>query len=155
MANWSFVGRVHRAIYRFSDGRFGSKLAGLDMLLLTVTGRKSGEPRTVPLACFPDGEDRVVVASNNGQDSDPVWWLNLVAHPHARVTLGRDSWSVVAVLADPEQRARLWPQLQALNPAYVRYEKKTQREIPVVILRRSVDESTSRDRSGDSGDSGD
>ncbi len=136
MANWSFVGRMHRAIYRFSGGRVGSRLAGLDMLLLTVTGRKTGEPRTVPLACFPDGEDRVVVASNNGQDTDPAWWLNLVAHPDARVTLGRDSWPVVGVLADSEQRERLWPRLKQLNSAYVTYEKKTQREIPVVILKR-------------------
>jgi deazaflavin-dependent oxidoreductase (nitroreductase family) len=137
MANWSFVGRLHRAIYRFSGGRIGSRLAGLDMLLLTVTGRKTGELRTVPLACFADGEDRIVVASNNGQDTDPAWWLNLVAHPDARVTLGRDSWPVIGVLADPEQRVRLWPWLKQLNPAYVGYEKKTQREIPVVILQRS------------------
>jgi deazaflavin-dependent oxidoreductase (nitroreductase family) len=135
MANWSFVGSVHRAIYRFTGGRVGAKLAGLDMLLLTVKGRKSGEARTVPLACFPDGDDRIVVASNNGQDTDPAWWLNLAAHPNAQVTLGRDSWPVVGMLADTEQRARLWPRLKELNPAYVAYEKKTQREIPVVILR--------------------
>ncbi len=137
MANWSFVGHLHRAIYRATGGRIGSRLGGLDMLLLTVTGRKSGEPRTVPLACFPDGDDRVVVASNNGQDTDPAWWLNLSANPVASVTLGKNSWPVVAELADPEQRARLWPLLKGLNPAYVNYEMKTRREIPVVILKRN------------------
>lgn len=135
MANWSFVGRAHRAIYRFTGGHVGARLAGIDMLLLTTTGRRTGEPRTVPLACFPDGGDRVVIASNNGQDTNPAWWLNLIAHPDARVTLGRDSWPIVAVLADPEQRSRLWPLLKELNPAYASYEKKTRREIPVVILK--------------------
>lgn len=138
MANWAFVGRAHRAVYQFTGGRVGSRLAGLDMLLLTVTGRKTGQPRTVPLACFPDGEDRIVVASNNGQDTDPAWWLNLIAHPDAHVTLGRDSWPVVGVLADAEQRSRLWPWLKEVNPAYVGYEKKTRRKIPVVILKRAT-----------------
>lgn len=138
MANWSFVGRIHRAIYRWTGGRVGARLAGMDMLLLTVTGRKSGEPHTVPLACFPDGDDRVVVASNNGQDMDPAWWLNLAAHPAAQVTLGRDSWPVAGVLADAAERARLWPLLKELNPAYAKYEKKTRREIPVVILKRTA-----------------
>ncbi len=136
MANWAIVGRIHRALYRASGGRIGGRLAGNDMLLLTARGRKTGEPRTVPLACFPDGEDRVVVASNNGQDHDPVWWLNLQAEPDAEVTLGRATWKIRAQLADPQQRARLWPELKKANPAYVRYENKTDREIPVVILRR-------------------
>ena len=135
MANWAIVGRIHRALYRASGGRIGGRLAGMDMLLLTVRGRKTGEPRTVPLACFPDGEDRIVVASNNGQDHNPVWWLNLQAHPDAEVMLGRATWKIRAQLADPQQRARLWPELKKVNPAYVRYEDKTDREIPVVILR--------------------
>ena len=135
MANWAIVGRIHRALYRASGGRIGGRLAGMDMLLLTVRGRKTGEPRTVPLACFPDGEDRIVVASNNGQDHNPVWWLNLQAHPDAEVMLGRATWKIRAQLADPQQRARLWPELKKANPAYVRYEDKTDREIPVVILR--------------------
>jgi deazaflavin-dependent oxidoreductase (nitroreductase family) len=136
MAKWAFVGRIHRALYRASGGRIGARLAGLDMLLLTVKGRKTGEPRTVPLACFPDGDDRIVVASNSGQDRDPIWWLNLQANPDAEVTLGRDTWKVRGLLADPQQRARLWPELKKANSAYVSYEAKTKREIPVVILRR-------------------
>ena len=133
--NWSLVTRMHRGIYRATNGRLGARLAGLDMLLLTTRGRKTGEPRTVPLACFPDGENRVVVASNNGQDADPGWWLNLLAEPQAEVTLGPETWPVRAALADPDERERLWPELKRTNPAYNRYEKKTQREIPVVILR--------------------
>ena len=136
MANWSWFTKLHRVIYEKTNGRLMSRLAGLEMALLTTTGRKSGIPRTLPLACFRDGDDVIVVGSNNGQDQHPAWWLNLIAHPEAHVTLGRDSWPIVAVLADGEQRARLWPQLKELNPAYVTYEKKTRREIPVVILKR-------------------
>jgi deazaflavin-dependent oxidoreductase (nitroreductase family) len=137
MANWSFVGRVHRALYLATGGRIGARLAGMDMLLLTVRGRKSGQPHTLPLACFPDGDDRVVVASNNGQDHDPAWWLNLAANPEAEVRLGRESWNARGRLANPEERARLWPELKRLNPMYARYEQKTRREIPVVILERA------------------
>ena len=77
MANWAWVTKVHRAIYQKTDGRVGARLAGLPMCLLTTVGRKSGLPRTLPLACFPDGDDLIIVASNNGQEHDPAWWLNL------------------------------------------------------------------------------
>lgn len=136
MADWSLVTKLHRGLYRASGGRLGARLAGIDMLLLTTRGRNSGQPRTVPLACFEDGDDRVVVASNNGQDSDPGWWLNLLAEPRAEVTLGRDRWSVRALRAEGPTRDRLWPELKRRNPAYGRYEKRTRREIPVVVLRR-------------------
>lgn len=136
MANWEWVTRAHRAIYRATGGRVGARLAGMDMLLLTVRGRKSGRPFTVPLACFADGDDRIVVASNNGQDRDPAWWRNLAANPDAEVELGRERWKVRGRLADPQQRARLWPELVRQNPMYARYERRTAREIPVVVLER-------------------
>ena len=137
MANWEWVTRIHRAIYRGSGGRIGRRLAGLDMLLLTTTGRRSGQPRTLPLACFPDGDDWIVVASNGGQDHPPAWWLNLQARPDALVQLGRERRAVRAQLATGAERERLWPELKRRNPAYARYERKTSREIPVVILRRA------------------
>ena len=135
MANWAWVGRIHRAIYRASGGRVGARLAGLDMLLLTTTGRRSGEPRTQPLACFADGDDWVVVASNAGQDRHPAWFLNLEACPDAQVRIGREAWAVRAHVAEGEERERLWPWLKERNPAYARYEQRTERRIPVVILR--------------------
>ena len=137
MANWSVVSVIHRALYRATGGRVGARLGGLDMLLLSCRGRKSGELRTVPLACMADGADRVVVGSNNGQDSDPAWWLNLQANPEAQVRLGRESWPVRAELATPDERARLWPLLCEQNRFYSRYESQTSREMPVVILRRT------------------
>ena len=136
MANWDLIGRIHKAVYEKTDGRIGANLAGLRMLLLTTTGRKSGKQYTTPLACFSDGDDLIVVASNNGQDHHPAWWLNLEHTPEVDVRYGREQRRVRAETATEDERARLWPWLVQRNPPYARYEKRTEREIPVVILRR-------------------
>jgi deazaflavin-dependent oxidoreductase (nitroreductase family) len=142
MANWTWFTKLHRAVYRKTDGRVGAKLAGLHMCLLTTVGHKSGLPRSLPLACFPDGDDLIVVASNNGQDHDPAWWRNLQLQPEASVQFGREHRRVIALRADSGEHARLWPWLKERNPAFAHYEKKTERDIPVVILRnRPVRES--------------
>jgi deazaflavin-dependent oxidoreductase (nitroreductase family) len=107
------------------------------MLLLTTVGRRTGRERTLPLACLADGDDLVVVASNDGRDQHPAWWRNLEANPEARVRFGREERRVRAHLATPEERARLWPELTRRNRHYERYARKTERAIPVVILRRS------------------
>ena len=132
-----WVTRIHRGVYRSTGGRVGARLNGLDMVLLTTTGRKSGQPRTLPLACLRDGEDWIVVASNGGQDFHPAWWLNLQANPRAQAQLGRETRSVVAHEAIDDDRARLWPLLKQQNSAYPKYEKKTDRLIPVVVLRKA------------------
>jgi deazaflavin-dependent oxidoreductase (nitroreductase family) len=132
-----WVTRIHRAVYERSGGRLGARLAGLEMVLLTTTGRKSGLPRTLPLACFRDGDDWIVVASNDGQDHHPAWWHNLRADPRARARLGREVRDVVAHEAEGAERERLWPWLEQQNPAYARYARKTERRIPVVVLRAS------------------
>ena len=135
MANWQWFTRLHRAVYLRTGGRIGAKLAGLHMLLLTTVGRKSGQARTLPLACYPDGDALVVVASNNGQDHDPAWWLNLQHDPLATVRFGREERRVRAELAGGAERERLWPWLVEQNPQYAGYARKTAREIPVVVLR--------------------
>lgn len=104
------------------------------MCLLTTVGRRSGLARTVPLACFPRGDEVIVIASNNGQDRDPIWWVNLQANPEARVRLGRTEQRMCARCASPEQRAELWPWLKARNSFLDHHERRTTREIPVVIL---------------------
>ena len=134
MANWQWFGRLHRAVYRASGGRVGGRLVGLDMLLLTTTGRKSRAPRTTPMPFFRDGERFVIVGSNGGADHDPLWWRNLQADPRAEIEIGRERRTVTARLADPAERARLWPLLKDWNPNYRRYEARTRREIPVVLL---------------------
>ena len=136
MPNFEWVTKIHRSVYRKTGGRLGARLGGMDMVLLTTTGRKSGEPRSIPLACFREGDALVVVASNNGQDHHPAWWLNLEQNPEAQAQLGPDSWPVRVQPAEGAERDRLWAWLKECNPAYRRYEKKTPREIPVVVLKR-------------------
>lgn len=133
---WKYFGDAHRWVYEKTDGRVGARLAGLHMLLLTTRGRRSGISRTLPLAAMPDGDDWVVVASNNGGPSDPAWYLNLSADPAVRVRAGRDVFEARAEVADAATRARLWPRLVAYNPPFGTYEKRTSREIPVILLRR-------------------
>ena len=78
MASWQWFGKLHRACYRASGGILGGKLAGLPMLLLSTTGRSSGQLRTIPLPYFRDAERFIVVGSNNGGPRHPQWWLNLL-----------------------------------------------------------------------------
>ena len=86
---------------------------------------------------YRDGDDLVIVGSNGGSDRDPLWWKNLQAHPRAEVEVGAEHLTVTAALASPEHRARLWLLLKAWNPNYGRYESRTEREIPVVVLTAS------------------
>jgi deazaflavin-dependent oxidoreductase (nitroreductase family) len=128
-----FIG-AHLALYRATGGRIGGRLGSLRVLLLTTRGRKSGQPRTAPLVYFEAGERLVIIASNGGQASDPLWWENLKRLPEASVQIGKDIRRVRARLASAEERARLWPPIKGENPAYAGYEQKTRREIPVVLL---------------------
>ncbi len=139
MANWSWVTSVHRTLYRRTDGLLGARLAGMEFLLLTTRGRKSGEPRTAPLPYFSTEDRLVIVGSNNGQDHDPAWWLNLQAEPEAEVRVRSQHWTVRARLATSEERETLWPWLKEQNPPYGKYELRTRRLIPVVILERVRD----------------
>lgn len=132
---WKNVGRLHVHLYHLTSGRIGHSAGNIKNLLLTTTGRKSGESRTVPLAYMRDGNDYVVVASNGGSDRPPSWWLNLKDKPQARVQIGNETHEVVAARANEQEHARLWPLLKEMNPFYGRYEQITARSIPVVILR--------------------
>lgn len=125
---------VHRFVYRASRGRLGSSLAGKPMLLLTTKGRKTGKERTTPLLYHRDGDALVVVASNGGDPRYPAWYLNLRAHPQARVQVGRLTLRCRARVAGPEERARLWPMLLAEYAGYREYEVRAGREIPIVVL---------------------
>jgi deazaflavin-dependent oxidoreductase (nitroreductase family) len=137
MASWQWFGRLHERAFRATRGRLGGSLMGMPMLLLTTTGRKTGQPRTTPMPFYAKGDDYVIVGSNNGEPRDPAWWLNLQADVHARVQILGDEIDVRARLAGTAERERLWPELLAFNPRYAVYEKRTTREIPVVVLSRS------------------
>lgn len=109
---------------------------GVFTLLLTTTGRKSGEPKRTALIYQPDGDDHVVVASNGGAEGHPVWYLNLLADPDARIQVGPEEFAVRARTATPEERPRLWDLMNEVWPAYTEYQTKTEREIPVVVFER-------------------
>jgi deazaflavin-dependent oxidoreductase (nitroreductase family) len=130
----ALITAVHRFVYRASGGRLGARLGGNDMLLLTCVGRRSGEPRTLPLLTVRDGERFVVVASNAGDDRHPAWWLNLQAKPEASVQFGTEHHAVRARRASPEEEKRLWPVVEQAYPDYANYRKRTTREIPLVLL---------------------
>jgi deazaflavin-dependent oxidoreductase (nitroreductase family) len=121
--------------YRLSAGRVAGHVpSGAPICLLTTTGRRSGRPRTVPLLYVPDGHRYVVVASRGGMATHPAWYLNLHAHPVATVQAGPKVTRVTARDATDEERARLWPRLTAAYVHFDAYQRRTPRQIPVVIL---------------------
>ena len=124
---------AHTAIYEASDGRIGAKI-GLPMLLLTVTGRKSGLERSTPLVYFEVDGAYVVVGSDGGARHDPQWWKNLQVDPSAKIRVGRRVFEVKAHLAESAERERLWEIGKGVNPMWERYQKGTERALPVVVL---------------------
>lgn len=127
--------RFHIFIYRASNGRWLSEVQGLPILLLTTTGRKSGKTRTTPLGALPDGDNYVIIASNGGMDKHPAWYFNLQANPRVTIQVRDQVMKATASTATAETRAHLWSQLIKIAPGYAGYEKRTQREIPVVVLQ--------------------
>ncbi|HLF40012.1 MAG TPA: nitroreductase family deazaflavin-dependent oxidoreductase [Acidimicrobiia bacterium] len=125
---------VHRELFRRTGGRVGGRVGKAPMLLLTTTGRRSGKPHTVPLMYIEDGARKLLVASFGGDDRDPQWYKNLQAAPEATIEFGREQQSVRAATATPEEKAELWPRIVAAYSGYASYQRKTQRDIPVVIL---------------------
>jgi deazaflavin-dependent oxidoreductase (nitroreductase family) len=128
------VTRTHRAVYQWSGGLLGEYMGPMRALLLTTTGRKSGQPRAIPLGYFRDGENLALIASNWGRPNPPAWWLNLQAHPVAEVLVGRRRLGVRARQADAEEQTRLWQRAVRSYPPYARYQQGIERAIPVVIL---------------------
>jgi deazaflavin-dependent oxidoreductase (nitroreductase family) len=125
--------RAAVSLYRLTGGAIGGKVGPERVLLLTTTGRKSGQRRTVPVSYFEDGSTVFVIASNAGRESHPAWYLNLSAHPNAEIEIKRSRRPVTARVATPEERERLLAYVTTLNPR--RNERTpTTRQIPVVIL---------------------
>jgi deazaflavin-dependent oxidoreductase (nitroreductase family) len=121
--------------YRLTGGRVGGRfLGGAPVCLVTVTGRKTGEPRAIPLLYLRDGDDLVIVASKGGMSKHPVWYLNLIANPRCEVEIGRERRPMVARRVSAEEKAALWPRLCAMYPDYASYQARTSRDIPVLRL---------------------
>ena len=135
---WKWINRgfsLHTAMYRATRGLIGHRFPGAPpMLLLDHVGAKSGVKRTTPLAYVPDGDDVVLVASKGGHPRNPAWYHNLKANPDTTVQVGSEMRKVHAHVATPQERERLWPKAVSINKGYASYQKKTTREIPLVIL---------------------
>jgi deazaflavin-dependent oxidoreductase (nitroreductase family) len=133
--DYSLLGDEHVRRYRETDGEVGYVWNGAPTLLLTTTGRKSGEPRTSPLIYGQDGDDYILVASVGGMPNHPAWYLNLKADPRAHLQIKGEHLDVEAREVEGEEKARLWAIMQAIWPNYDTYQSRTDRVIPVVALR--------------------
>ena len=133
------MSRTHGSVYRASSGRLLGRLAGMPVLLLTTTGRESGRPRTAALTYFRDGADLVVIGSFGGSDLPPAWWLNLQRDPRASVLIGGTTSRVTARAATAVDHDRLWPLVTTTHPGYARYQERTVRPIPIVLLTPQKD----------------
>jgi F420H(2)-dependent quinone reductase len=129
------MGSIHRGLYRLTRGKIGYNFRGGQVLLLTTIGRKTGKARTWPLLYFTDGDNLIVVGSNNGLDYDPAWCHNLRSNPQATVEIEGTKRQVLAAEAEGDEWVRLWQGVVARLPFYENYRKATARTIPIVILR--------------------
>lgn len=126
--------KAHAAFYRLTSGRIGGRIRNRNFLLLTTTGRKSGQERVTPIFYMPEAGRFLLIASNWGAPNNPQWWLNLQAHPSAKVQVGKKIIAVTATTAHAEERTRLWSLVTSKYPDFADYQQRTTREIPVVIL---------------------
>ncbi len=130
----TLIGQDHIDRYRETDGEEGYLWNGATSLLLTTTGRKSGEPRTSALIFAQDGDDYLVVASMGGAPQHPSWYLNLTDNPEAEVQVKGDHIPVTARTASDDEKPRLWKIVTEQWPNYDVYQTRTDRVIPLVVL---------------------
>jgi deazaflavin-dependent oxidoreductase (nitroreductase family) len=130
----ALVGTEHVRRYRETDGEVGYIWNGVPTLLLTTTGRKSGEQRTSALIFGRDGEDYILVASMGGAPTHPQWYRNLSANPRATLQVKGDVFRVVARTASEDEKVRLWNIVTSYWPNYDVYQSRTERSIPIVVL---------------------
>ena len=135
MPDYSLFGDEHVRQYEATAGKVGHDWNGASVLILHTTGRKSGQTRKFPLIYGRDGADFVVVASKGGAPDHPGWYRNLLAQPVAKVQVRGEVIPVTARTGTAEDKQRVWPVMTAQWPPYDEYQRKTAREIPVVLLR--------------------
>ena len=128
------MSRLHQAIVHLTGGSVLGSAFGMPVVELHTVGRKSGRPRSTMLtAPVVDGDTVVLVASKGGDDRDPDWYHNLMAHPDAELTMAGRRRPVRARRASPEEKAELWPRVVAAYSGYASYQRRTERDIPLVI----------------------
>ena len=133
------LGAIHNALYRLGGGKIAGRMGKAPVLLLTVTGRKSGKRRTTPLLYGRDGDNYVLIASVGGAPKNPAWYHNVksAGSQVAEILVGRERRRVRAREAEGEERERLWALMVSLYPSYDEYQTKTERRIPVVVLENT------------------
>ncbi len=131
---WERFTDLHTVAYKASHGRLGGKAYGVPVVLIESVGRKTGKRRTHPLLCLPDGERLVIIASKGGTDRHPAWYHNLMARPETVAWWKGEKRQVRARAASGEERDRLWRMMAEAYPDYENYQRRTEREIPVVVL---------------------
>jgi deazaflavin-dependent oxidoreductase (nitroreductase family) len=132
-------GPEHVKRYIETDGEDGHDWRnGAPVLLLTTTGRRSGEQRIAPLIYGRHGDDYLIVASKGGAPQPPAWYRNLEADPHVEVQVKADRFEAVARTAAPGEKGELWETMTEIWPDYDAYQRKTDRPIPVVVLERAA-----------------
>jgi deazaflavin-dependent oxidoreductase (nitroreductase family) len=130
-----FIG-VHRRILAVSGGRILGRMGGHPLLILTTTGRKTGRPHSTPVIGIPDGENWLVVASNGGSATQPLWVRNIAANAEVTVRRGQQNTTFRARILPDDERASWWPKLIGTYPPYDKMQTKTDRPLPVVHLEK-------------------
>ena len=121
-------------LYNVSGGRIGGKMGKVPVLLLTTTGRKTGKQRTLPLIYIMDNSAYVITASAGGAEKHPGWFFNIRSNPQATIQVKDKHIKVMAEIAGQEKKSELWARLVEVAPNFAGYQKRTSREIPMVIL---------------------
>jgi len=135
-----FYTSLHVFFYKLLGGRIGGRIHKANVLLMTTMGWKTGKKRTRPLLYLRDGNRLVIVAANGGREKDPAWWTNLKHNPIGEVQIRNEKETVYAQRASGSEKERLWALVTNMYPEYNEYQKKTKREISVVVLmRRALD----------------
>jgi len=135
LAAVKLMNRINKAVYRLTGGRIGGRfLRGAPVCLLTVRGRRTGEPRTVALLYLTDGDDVIVVASLGGMSKHPIWYHNLEANPDVALRIGAVEREMTARRVSDEEKSALWPRLTAKYRDFDDYQGRTTRNIPVIRL---------------------
>jgi len=126
--------KIHIFIYRQTNGSLGGSTGGAGVLLLTSKGRKTGKERITPLSFMMDGSNYVIIASNGGIKKNPGWFYNLKENKDVTIRIKDITKEVKATITSNNEQNRLWPIITARGPEYAKYQEKTSRKIPIVIL---------------------
>ncbi len=131
---FKFFNAIQVKLYRLTKGKIGGNMRGFKVILLTITGRKSGKTYTTPLGGFDHGGSYIVVASNFGLPTQPAWYWNLRSNPHVIVEAMDKVIPATAEILSGEAHAEAWSQVISVAPMYANYEKRASREIPIILL---------------------